>query len=130
MGKPVLFSVLLIVVLSQQVGAQSTAGSAWPYIHLGKDTGKVTTFAAILAHPQLSDLSASVVVTRFTISFESGGNIYGPYYTKGAALTDEEIGIIEQLRGAPARIVVDGIKAKEPDGIIRSIGNIILRVDH
>ncbi len=131
MRKMVLLFVLLISLTSFSSFAQYIGDKNWPDIRFGKIKNEVITTGDILSNPRLTDMKGVWTVKSFTITFlPKGHDMYGPYSTKGSALTADEIAIIKKLKGTTGKIIIDDIKASGEDGAIRSLVTIVLNYDY
>ena len=137
MKKITLFAALLLLLVSLQSFAQNAQepsvtlkGLLAPQIKDGKQQPIFTTTDYISRNPVLvSSVPGAFEVTEFTAGISSSNQHLGPFDIKGNILTPAVIADIKKTRGPDVKVSIENIKAKMPDGSIKTLSPVTLKYD-
>lgn len=116
---------LLILFVSLAVFAQKQKD---PQIVLHAANGNTVSRAKLINDPKIVDKNNGYDVKDFVLTFvPEGGDIIGPFITKGNKLTAAEIDVLKRMH-VPARVVIEEIMATGSDGLPRTCNTIALKV--
>jgi hypothetical protein len=108
---------LLLVAISfvfapQFVSAQylPPAAQAKANVRLANEKGKNIQLKTLLANPKLVSAKASCQVANFSISFlPEGGELYGPFRTEGAMISDKHLNYLKAHAEYNIKIFIEHI---------------------
>ncbi|MCW3122782.1 MAG: hypothetical protein JWQ38_2274 [Flavipsychrobacter sp.] len=125
---------MLLLVLSVLFFVQANAqnNKKEPSIRFGNmEPGKASR-EQIMNAPAIVDVNEVFKVTHFSISFyPKGGEVFGPYDTKGNTLTTAELELVKKYSHQPVKIVIEDIRGIEiGSGVNRFLSPIVLNYDH